>query len=154
MTPRYELTHFPLALTAGVPLDLVRKVARHKTTDIVLKPYFQPGREDFCQTLQSAMPKLLTNRHKTPKEEMREPLDQVKPKALLKRLLKVWAKWRAGRAAAAVASPAQRQVQAAAPESNFSQGGLPPALTFDSPDLGFVSRARHFAMRSGASCTA
>ena len=39
------------------------------------------------------MPKLLTNGHKTPKEEMRELLDQVKPKALRERLLKVWAKW-------------------------------------------------------------
>jgi len=43
--------------------------------------------------LQSAMPNLLTNGHKTPKEEMRELLGQVKPKALRERLLKVWAKW-------------------------------------------------------------
>ena len=47
----------------------------------------------FRQTLHSAMPKLLSNGHKTPKEEMRELLDQVKPKALRERLLKVWAKW-------------------------------------------------------------
>jgi len=38
------------------------------------------------------MPKLLTNGHKTPKEEMREILKEVKPKALRERLLKVWAK--------------------------------------------------------------
>ena len=36
------------------------------------------------------MPKLLTNGHKTPKEEMRELLSQVKPKALREQ---VWAKW-------------------------------------------------------------
>ena len=47
----------------------------------------------FRQTLQSAMPKLLTNGHKTPKEEMRELIDAVKSKALRERLLKVWAKW-------------------------------------------------------------
>lgn len=64
----------------------------HKTTDIVLKHYFQPGCEDFRQTLQSAMPKLLTNEHKTPKEETREMLNEVKPKALRERLLKVWEK--------------------------------------------------------------
>ena len=64
----------------------------HKTTDIVLKHYFQPGREDFRQTLQFAMPKLLTNGHKAPKEEMRDILNEVKPKALRERLLKVWAK--------------------------------------------------------------
>ena len=47
----------------------------------------------FLQTLHSAMPKLLSNGHKTPKEEMRELLDQVKPRALRERLLKAWAKW-------------------------------------------------------------
>jgi hypothetical protein len=89
----FRVTLVTLALTAGVPLELVQKVTGHKTTDIVLKHYFQPGREDFRQTLQSAMPKLLTNGHKKPKEEMREVIDAVKPKALRERLLKVWAKW-------------------------------------------------------------
>jgi hypothetical protein len=48
-----------LALTAGVPLELVQKVTGHKTTDIVLKHYFQPGREAFRSALNAAMPKLL-----------------------------------------------------------------------------------------------
>ena len=43
-----------------MPLELVQKVTGHKTTDIVLKHYFQPGREDFRQALHLAMPKLLT----------------------------------------------------------------------------------------------
>jgi hypothetical protein len=81
-----------IALTGGVPLELVQKVTGHKTTDIVLKHYFQPGREDFRLALQSAMPNLLTNGHKTPKEEMREMLGVVRPVALRERLLKVWAK--------------------------------------------------------------
>ncbi len=50
-----------MALTAGVPLELVQKVTGHKTTDIVLKHYFQPGREAFREALNAAMPKLLTN---------------------------------------------------------------------------------------------
>ena len=56
---------------------------------------FQPryGPEDFRVALQSAMPNLLTNGHKTPKEEMREMLATVRPVALRERLLKVWAKW-------------------------------------------------------------
>ena len=100
-----------IALTGGVPLELVQKVTGHKTTDIVLKHYFQPGREDFRMALQSAMPNLLTNGHLEgkaegrrqkaegkrsaigAKEEMREMLNEVKPKALRERLLKVWAKW-------------------------------------------------------------
>ena len=77
----------------------------HKTTDIVLKHYFQPGREDFRMALQSAMPNLLTmgkgkgsdqssviGGQRTAKEEMREMLNEVKPKALRERLLKVWAR--------------------------------------------------------------
>jgi integrase len=56
----FRVTWVTLALTAGVPLELVQKVTGHKTTDVVLKHYYQPGREDFRQTLQSAMPRLLT----------------------------------------------------------------------------------------------
>jgi len=41
---------------------------------LVLKHYFQPGREAFRQALQSTMPKLLTNGQKTPKDEMRKIL--------------------------------------------------------------------------------
>jgi hypothetical protein len=68
-----------------VPLELVQKVTGHKTTDIVR--YFQPGRGGFRQTLQSAMPMLLTNGHMSPKEEMRELIASVRPVALRERLL-------------------------------------------------------------------
>ena len=69
-----RVTWVTLALTAGVPLELVQKVTGHKTTDIVLKHYFQPGQEAFRQALQSAMPKLLMNGLKSPRDEMREIL--------------------------------------------------------------------------------
>jgi hypothetical protein len=129
-----RVTWVTLALTAGVPLELVQKVAGHKTTDIVLKHYFQPRHEDFRLALEGAMPKLLTvgtsggqssvvsdrspvakgegqgatggkaasppppRSSGGPREEMRELLEQVKPKELRERLLKVWAKlWGATR---------------------------------------------------------
>lgn len=57
----FRVTWVTLALTAGVKLEIVQKVTGHKTTDIVLKHYFQPGREQFRQALQSSMPELLTN---------------------------------------------------------------------------------------------
>jgi hypothetical protein len=63
-----------------VPLELVQKVTGHKTAEIVLKHYFQPGREAFRQTLQIAMPKLLTNGQKPPKEEMVELLNKMTAK--------------------------------------------------------------------------
>ncbi|HEY5233667.1 MAG TPA: tyrosine-type recombinase/integrase [Verrucomicrobiae bacterium] len=70
----FRVTWVTLALTARVPLELVQKVTGHKTTDIVLKHYFQPGQETFRQALQSAMPKLLMNGQKSPRDEMREIL--------------------------------------------------------------------------------
>jgi len=76
----FRVTWVTLALTAGVPLELVQKVTGHRTTDIVLKHYFQPGREEFRRALQTAMPKLLTNGQKTPKEEMLAILDQTTAK--------------------------------------------------------------------------
>ena len=64
----FRVTWVTLALTAGVPLELVQKVTGHKTAEIVLKHYFQPGREAFRQASQMAMPKLLTNGQRSPKE--------------------------------------------------------------------------------------
>ena len=97
-----RVTWVTLALTAGVPLELVQRVTGHKTTDVVLKHYFRQGQEDFRQALEGAMPKLLTTGSttvqaarpaaKTAREEMRELLGQVKPKGLRERLLEVWAR--------------------------------------------------------------
>ena len=78
----FRVTWVTLALTAGVPLELVQKVTGHKTTDVVLKHYFQPGREAFRTALQSAMPKLLTNGQKSPRDEMREIVERLTPKTL------------------------------------------------------------------------
>lgn len=71
----FRVTWVTLALTAGVPLELVQKVTGHKTVDVVLKHYFQPGREEFRRALQSAMPNLLTNGSKSPKDQLLEILD-------------------------------------------------------------------------------
>lgn len=56
----FRVTWITLALSAGIPLELVRRVTGHKTTDVVLKHYFRPGREDFRKAISQAMPKLLT----------------------------------------------------------------------------------------------
>ena len=90
----FRVTWVTLALTAGIPMEMVQKVTGHKTAEIVLKHYFQPGREDFRHALQSAMPKLLTNGQKSPKEEMDSILDHMTPKTLNRdkaRLLKLLA---------------------------------------------------------------
>jgi len=92
----FRVTWVTLALTAGVPLELVQKVTGHQTAEIVLRHYFQPGREAFRQALQVAMPKLLTNGQKSPKEEMVEILKKMtaktwkKSKARLEKILKTF----------------------------------------------------------------
>ena len=83
----FRVTWVTIALTGGVPLELVQKVTGHKTTDIVLKHYFQPGREDFRQALHDAMPKLLTNGQKTARDRMQDLIGQVKQKELREQML-------------------------------------------------------------------
>ncbi len=46
----------------------------------------------FRHALQSAMPKLLTNGQQSPRDEMRELIEQVTPKKLRDQLLAAWAK--------------------------------------------------------------
>jgi len=57
----FRTTWITLALSAGVPMELVRRVTGHATVDVVLKHYFRPGRKEFRSALQDAMPKLLTD---------------------------------------------------------------------------------------------
>jgi integrase len=70
----FRATWVTLALTAGVPVELVRKVTGHTVTETVLAHYFQPGREQFRQSLQTAMPKLLTDGTPSRDDQMREIL--------------------------------------------------------------------------------
>ena len=73
-----------LTSPAGVPMELVRRVTGHKTVDVVLQNYFQPGRADFRRVLQANMPKLLSNgqtaNEKSPKEQALEILEAMKAK--------------------------------------------------------------------------
>lgn len=65
----FRVTWITMALTAGVPMELVRKVTGHATADVVLKHYFKPGRAEFKKTLESAMPKMLTTSSQLTREE-------------------------------------------------------------------------------------
>jgi len=53
-------TWVTLALSAGVPMELVRRVTGHATVEVVLQHYFRPGREQFRTILTDAMPDVLT----------------------------------------------------------------------------------------------
>ena len=76
----FRVTWVTLALTAGVPLELVQRVTAHRATDVVLKHYFQPRREAFRHALQSAMPTLLTNGKVKPQVQIREIVEGMTAK--------------------------------------------------------------------------
>jgi hypothetical protein len=81
----FRVTWITLALSAGVLLELVRKVTGHATVDIVLKHYFQPGREGLRDALNKSMPKLLMNgKHSDPKTQIRQIIKTLTPQTLAK----------------------------------------------------------------------
>ena len=69
--PALRTTFVTLALSAGVPVELVRRVTGHATVEVVLKHYFRPDREQFRAALAGAMPAVLTGKSAalTPAEE-------------------------------------------------------------------------------------
>lgn len=58
----FRVTWITLALAAGVPIELVRKVTGHASVETVLKNYFQPNREHFRTILQTALPAFLVGK--------------------------------------------------------------------------------------------
>ena len=93
----FRTTWITLALAAGVPLELVKRMTGHKTTEVVLEHYFRPGREQFRAALQAAMPKLLMNGSKSHNEmdEFRKIVFAMTPKTCKRdreRILKLLAK--------------------------------------------------------------
>jgi len=56
----FRTTWITLALSAGVPIELIKRVTGHKTVDVVLKHYFRPGREQFKNALSVALPAFIT----------------------------------------------------------------------------------------------
>ncbi len=84
-------TWITMALSAGVPMELVRRVTGHSTVDVVLKHYFRPGREAFRTALETAMPHMLTGgteeRLDLPKEvlELGKVARSLTPKELIEK---------------------------------------------------------------------
>jgi integrase len=74
-------TWITMALSAGVPMELVRRVTGHSTVDVVLKHYFRPGKEAFKTALEIAMPKMLTGgkleEDEPPKDSPKDALLQL-----------------------------------------------------------------------------
>jgi integrase len=56
----FRVTWITMALSQGIPIELVRRVTGHSTVEVVLKHYFRPDRENFRRVLESKMPAFLS----------------------------------------------------------------------------------------------
>lgn len=68
----FRVTWITLALSAGVPMELVRRVTGHRCAEIVLKHYFKPDRAEFSRVLNGAMPALLLQDSTVPMPQSRK----------------------------------------------------------------------------------
>jgi integrase len=73
-------TFVTLALSAGVPMELVRRVTGHATVEVVLKHYFRPDREQFRAALTGALPDVLTGGKSTKRMSPAQELDVLNAK--------------------------------------------------------------------------
>lgn len=84
----FRVTWVTIALSAGVPLEIVQKVTGHRTAGIVMKHYFQPGREEFRKTLSDRLPEAIGGQAEITAlmpmiiglDEIRAKLLEMKPK--------------------------------------------------------------------------
>ncbi len=67
-------TFVTLALSAGVSLEIVKRITGHRTAEIVMTHYFRPDREQFKDALAVALPGVLTGGkiELTPAEELHQ----------------------------------------------------------------------------------
>lgn len=82
----FKTTWITLALTAGLPMELVCRVTGNKSVDIVLKHYFKPGRAAMKDAFLKSMPRLLVDGKEGPRAiapaDIRRLADQLNTKTL------------------------------------------------------------------------
>jgi integrase len=66
-------TWVTLALAAGVPVEIVRRVTGHATVEIITKHYFRPDREQFRTALVGSLPEVITGE----KPDKPSPADEL-----------------------------------------------------------------------------
>lgn len=78
-----RVTWVTLALSAGVPMEIVQRVTGHRTAQIVLKHYFQPGKDDYRRTIEAKLPALMGGVSEKPlpsREQLAERLKSMSAK--------------------------------------------------------------------------
>ena len=72
----FRVTWITLALAAGVPIEMVRKVTGHASVEVVLSSYFHPTGEQFRALLQTVLPAMIVGEVRTWEDQMREILER------------------------------------------------------------------------------
>jgi hypothetical protein len=78
----FRTTWTTLALSNGVPMEIVRKITGHRTAEIVMKNYFRPDRAAIRAAIGDRMPRALIG--KAPAAEIMVPAAEVR--ALVEKL--------------------------------------------------------------------
>lgn len=80
----FRATFTTQALAAGVPVEVVKLITGHSTTETVLKHYFNPDEQTLYKAVETVMPDLLTaTRGKTRQQELLELIDSASPKTAM-----------------------------------------------------------------------
>jgi integrase len=78
----FRTSFITAALSAGIPMELVRRISGHSTVDVVLKHYFKPGRAQMAAAVASALPMLAEGGAKTRDEQIAEIAAKMTPKTM------------------------------------------------------------------------
>ncbi len=70
-------TFVTLALSANIPIELVKCVTGHTTVEVVLRHYFKPGREAFKSAFTDALPDVLTGAKSLPSNTGSNPDNSI-----------------------------------------------------------------------------
>jgi integrase len=85
----FRTTFITVALSSGVPVELVCRVTGHRSVGVVQKHYLRPGREHLAAAILRAMPKILTAGAKSRDDRLREVVAKMGPLALRYRALAI-----------------------------------------------------------------
>ena len=78
----FRTSFITAALSAGIPMELVRRISGHSTVDVVLKHYFKPGRAQMAAAVASALPMLAEGGAMTREEQIADIAGKMTPKTM------------------------------------------------------------------------
>ena len=74
----FKTSFITMALNAGVPIELLKKIVGNSTVEIVLKHYYHPDSEKLAEVMNEKMPRVLTEAAPKPSLATPETLRQLR----------------------------------------------------------------------------